>query len=151
MKGAIDGGIHIPHKSKIFPSEAEESEEEDKKAKKNDKKGQKNKVNEEKKEKEFDGTMLRDRIFGKHVQEWMNAYDKKKDKQDYQFSKWKECLSKAKVKTIEELYKKVHAEIRKNPLKEKEKQEKPKYKRNEKDKNLVIPPKGKRKTRKTKI
>jgi hypothetical protein len=92
----------------------------------------------------------------------MNAYEKKKDKQDYQFSQWKECLKKAGVKTIEELYKKVHAEIRKNPgraegkdqgraEKKKEKKEKYKYTRDEKDKALVTGPNGKQFRRDVKI
>ena len=70
----------------------------------------------------------------------MNAYDKKKDKQDYQFSQWKECLKKTGSKTIEDLYKKVHAEIRKNPERAEKKKEEFKYTRDGKDKNLVTGP-----------
>ena len=44
----------------------------------------------------------------------MNAYDKKKDKQYFQISQWKKYLKDAKVKTVEDLYKKAHAKIRKN-------------------------------------
>jgi large subunit ribosomal protein L5e len=38
-------------------------------------------------------------------------------KEDFerQFSDWSKCLTAAKVQTVEALYKKVHAEIRKNP------------------------------------
>jgi len=32
-----------------------------------------------------------------------------------QFKKWLECLKATGAKSIEELYKKIHAEIRKNP------------------------------------
>ena len=148
MKGAIDGGIHIPHKPKIFPQKKAEKKQvvsaPSKKGKKDDKKEEekKKKKVEEDEEAEFDGTLLRDRIFGKHVQDWMNAYDKKKNKQEHQFSQWKECLKKAGVKTVEELYKKVHAEIRKNPERPEKKKEEPKYTRNEKDKNIVKGPKG---------
>ncbi len=152
MKGAIDGGIHIPHNPKIFPQKKAEKKpakvtappKKEKGGKKEDKKKE-----EEKKKKpagdeeeEFDGTVLRERIFGKHVQAWMDAYNKKKDKQDHQFSQWKECLKKAGVKTVEELYKKVHAEIRKNPDRAEKKQEY-KYTRDAKDHNLVTGPNGK--------
>ena len=125
MKGAIDGGINIPHNPKIFPQKKAE------------------KKKEENEEEEFDGSVLRDRIFGKHVQTWMDQYDKKKDKQEYQFSQWKKCLKDSGCKDIESLYKKVHAEIRKNPDRPEKKQEKPKYKRKEGDKNIVIAPDGK--------
>jgi len=169
MKGAIDGGIHIPHDPKIFPQIDKSKKKEkapvaDKKGKKGDKKEEKkddkkDKKGKEKKEEkkkddedeEFDGTLLRDRIFGKHVQTWMDQYSKKSDKQDYQFKKWKECLSEAKVKTIEELYKKVHAEIRKNPEKPKKEEKKLEYKRDPKDKNIVIAPDGKQFRRDVKI
>jgi large subunit ribosomal protein L5e len=147
MKGAIDGGINIPHKSKIFPQKKVEKKPAKavpppKKGKKEDKKEEekKKKKEEAEEEGEFDGTLLRERIFGHHVQAWMDAYDKKKDKQDYQFSQWKKCLKDAKVKNVEELYKKVHAEIRKNPDRPKKEKKEYKYTRDAKDKNLVSGP-----------
>ena len=73
----------------------------------------------------------------------MDEYSKKKDKQDFQFSAWRECLKKAGVKTIEDLYKKVFAEIRKNPMPPKKDKKELKYTRDAKDKNLVNPPQGK--------
>ena len=154
MKGAIDGGIHIPHNPKIFPQKKvekkpkvvvppkkEKGKKDDKKEKEKEEK--KKKAAEPEEEGEFDGTLLRERIFGKHVQDWMNAYDKKKDKQDFQFSQWKKCLKEAKVKTVEDLYKKVHAEIRKNPDRPEKKEQEYKYTRDAKDKNLVTGPNGK--------
>lgn len=149
MKGAIDGGINIPHKSKIFPQKKADKKEKvsaapSKKGKKEDKKVEEKKKKDDKdEEEEFDGSALRDRIFGKHIQTWMNQYDKKKDKQEYQFSLWKKCLEKSGCKDIEALYKKVHAEIRKNPDRAPKKEQKYEYKRKEDDKNIVIPPKGK--------
>ena len=147
MKGAIDGGINIPHNAKIFPQKKAEKKAKDtaapaKKGKKEDKKVEEKKKKDDEEE-EFDGSVLRDRIFGKHVQTWMEQYDKKKDKQPYQFSQWKECLKKSGCKDIESLYKKVHAEIRKNPDRPEKKDEKPTYKRKEGDKNIVIAPNGK--------
>lgn len=140
MKGALDGGINIPHEAKIFPSPShkKEKEEETKKPKKGEK-DKKKEVVVEKEEEEFDGAMLRDRIFGVHVQKWMDTYTKKKDAQPHQFSEWKNCLKNAKVKSIEELYKKVHSEIKKNPLKKQEPEKKYVYKRSKKDKNIVEP------------
>jgi large subunit ribosomal protein L5e len=149
MKGAIDGGVNIPHDPKIFPQKKAEKKPvkaapPSKKGKKEDKKEEekKKKKVEEEDEGEFDGTLLRERIFGHHVQAWMEAYDKKKDKQDYQFSQWKKCLKDAKVKTVEELYKKVHAEIRKNPERPEKKKQEYKYTRDAKDINLVTGPNG---------
>lgn len=128
MKGALDGGLNIPHSSSIFPGLAEEKEEKGDKKKKGAKE-----------------SPLRDRIFGVHVQNYMDEYAKKKEgKQEYQFSQWKECLKNAKVKTLEELYKKVHAEIRKNPLPEKKKKEEQKYTREKDDKNIIVAPSGKK-------
>jgi large subunit ribosomal protein L5e len=142
MKGAIDGGINIPHSDSIFPSPKEEEEEEPKKGK--GKPGKSAPAKKDKKKGDENENMLRDRIFGVHVQKYMDLYEKKKDgKQDYQFSKLKECLNKAGVKTLEDLYKKVHEEIRKNPLKEKKKKIEG-YKRDTGDPNVIVAPDGKK-------
>jgi len=112
MKGAVDGGINIPHSDKIFPTF----------------------------KKEVKGTnALKERIFGKHVQNYMDAFAKDKDREgnNQQFSQWQACLKKAGVKTIEELYKKVHAEIRKNPSFTPTKKTGIKPKRDAKNKNVV--------------
>lgn len=136
VKGAVDGGIHIEHSETVFPGHGKEKEEVDDKKKKsapakdNKKKGK-------------EGDPLRDRIFGLHVQKWMDEYTKRKDAQPHQFSKWKECMKKAGVKSLEDLYKKVHAAIRKDPLKKGKKAEKPKYTRKSDDKSIIVPPKGK--------
>lgn len=94
VKGAIDGGLHIPcNDEKIFP-----------KAK-------------EVKGKAVAGNPLRDRIYGNHVQMYMDLLKKSEDKDAFkkQFSSWEKCMSACKVTKMEELYKKIHAEIRKNP------------------------------------
>jgi large subunit ribosomal protein L5e len=142
MKGAIDGGINIPHSDSIFPSPKEEEEDAPQKGKGKPVKGAPQKK--EKKKEDESENMLRDRIFGVHVQKYMELYDKKKeDKQEYQFSKLKECLNKAGVKSLEELYKKVHEEIRKNPLREKKEKIKG-YKRDTTDPNFIVAPDGKK-------
>ena len=148
MKGAIDGGINIPHNPKIFPQKKEKKKEKvaaapSKKGKKEDKKAEEKKKKGDEEEEEFDGSVLRDRIFGKHIQTWMDLYSKKKDKQDYQFSQWKKCLQSSGCKDIEALYKKVHAEIRKNPDRPEKKKVDYVYKRKEGDKSIVIAPNGK--------
>jgi len=112
MKGAVDGGINIPHSDKIFP----------------------------KFQKEVKGTnALKERIFGKHVQNYMDAFAKDKERtgNDQQFSQWTACLKKAGVKTIEDLYKKVHTEIRKNPAPVITKKTGVKYTRDPKNKSMV--------------
>lgn len=58
----------------------------------------------------------RDRIMGNHVTKYMNEL-KKEDPEKFkrQFAKWQKALDGAKVKTCEDLYKKVHKAIRANP------------------------------------
>lgn len=106
LKGAVDGGLHIPHSDKIFPKAGgKETASKDKKdaAKKDDKKP-------------AGGNALRDRIFGLHIQNYMDVL-KKEGTEAYnkQFSAWDANLKKAGVKSIEELYKKIHTQIRANP------------------------------------
>lgn len=98
LKGATDGGLFIPHNNKRFPGfETIKAE------------GEKTTTN-------FEAEVHADHIFGGHVQEWMDKLKEKSDA-DYkkQFSVWDACLKTAKVSSVEDLYKKVHAEIRKNP------------------------------------
>jgi len=98
MKGAVDGGIHIPHSDKIFP-----------KSKAADKK-------DTKAAKGAPTNLLRERIFGGHVQTYIEKLKKEKNAENpHQCGKWEACLNSNKVKTLEELYKKVHASIRSNP------------------------------------
>lgn len=122
MKGAVDGGIHIPHKAKIFPAKKAQL----------DKKGKETKAG---------VSLLRERIFGNHVQNYIDTLKKSKDPNAYKdkFSKWDECLKNAKVAKIEDLYKKVFAEIRKNPSKAPaKKREQKKIVRDTTDPNIVI-------------
>lgn len=112
MKGAVDGGLNIPHSDKIFPTF----------------------------KKEVKGTnALKERIFGGHVQKYMDLFakDNERSGNDHQFNLWKACLTANKVKTVEELYKKVHAEIRKNPAVNNTKKTEVKYVRDPKNKNMV--------------
>jgi len=133
LKGAVDGGIHIPHSDSIFP-----------------------KVKTDKKEKGGDkakdtgkgGNPLRDRIFGVHVQTYLDLLRKKpleKGSNDQQLKNTEKNISEAKVKTLEELYKKVHAAIRANPDKVKKPTKKVvKHARDAREPNVVTAPSGKK-------
>lgn len=94
LKGACDGGMHIPHSTKRFPGTKEE--------------GAKTKYN---------ADVHRQRIFGLHVQKYM-AKLKESSEEDYkrQFSDWDKALG---GKTVEAIIKGVHAAIRKDPTHQK--------------------------------
>jgi large subunit ribosomal protein L5e len=96
LKGACDGGLHVPHSTKRFPGYTKETG-----------KGGKETYN---------AKAHRERIFGLHVEKYMKTL-KDSDKEAYnkQFSKWDAALKKANVTSLEKLYTKVHEEIRKNP------------------------------------
>ena len=109
VKGAVDGGLHIPHSEKVFPANK------DKASKKN---------------------ALRERIFGNHVQTWLEDFRKNKRTKgdnDQQFARTEKMLTDAKVKTLEELYKKVHTSIRANPDRVKQAKKTVKHVRDAKD------------------
>jgi large subunit ribosomal protein L5e len=96
LKGACDGGLHVPHSTKRFPGFTKETG-----------KGGKETYN---------AKAHRERIFGLHVEKYMKTL-KDSDKEAYtkQFSKWDAALKKSNVTSLEKLYTKVHEEIRKNP------------------------------------
>jgi large subunit ribosomal protein L5e len=109
LKGACDGGINVPHKTKRFPgySRARITQIENKRGKS---------TGEERTAAKFDAKAHRARIFGNHVTEYMKALQKEDaEKFKRQFSNWSKTLATAKVKTCEDLYKKVHAAIIANP------------------------------------
>lgn len=102
MKGAVDGGLYIPHNNKRFPGHHIEKAAETK--------GKKGKVAEKgKSSTNWVPKEHRDHIFGLHVQGYMDHLKKeKKERFATQFSKWEKTLTANKVKTLEELYKKIH-------------------------------------------
>lgn len=109
LKGAVDGGIYVPHNTKRFPGYHTE--------KLQAAAGKRGKVAEKGKATGvYNAKEHREHIFGLHVQTYMDKL-KKDNKERYtrQFSKWDANLTKAKCATVEALYKKVHAEIRKGP------------------------------------
>merc|ERR1712241_1047184 len=89
LKGAADGGIDIPHSTRRFPGYDSESN-------------------------EFSAQVHRDHIMGKHVADYM-TYLQENDEEAYkrQFSGFiKNGVTPSKM---EEMYKKCHAAIRKDP------------------------------------
>lgn len=91
LKGAVDGGVNVPHNEKRFPGYSKETE-------------------------KLDAKVHRDRIFGQHVAGYMKSLQKE-DPEEYQrhFSKFiKEGVTADKV---EAMYKAAHAAIREDPNK----------------------------------
>merc|ERR1712050_508948 len=95
LKGACDGGLHVPHNVKKFSGYVK---------------------NEDNKKGEYTAEANRDRIFGCHIDEYMEKL-KAESEESYkkQFSKWDANLTKAGVESIEDLMIKVHAGIRADP------------------------------------
>jgi large subunit ribosomal protein L5e len=90
MKGASDGGIHIPHSTTRFPGSDDAGK--------------------------YNAAIHRERIFGVHVQKYMKELkDEGGDAYKDQFSLWDEALKANKVDSVEKLYTKIFDEIRKNP------------------------------------
>jgi large subunit ribosomal protein L5e len=89
LKGAVDGGLDIPHGEKRFPGYDREA-------------------------KEYDADAHRERIMGGHVGEYME-YLEEEDNQKYQehFAKFIEAGVAADG--LEELYESVHEKIREDP------------------------------------
>lgn len=89
MKGAADGGIDIPHSEKRFPGY-------------------------DKEEGQFNADVHRARIFGTHVADYMRSLQEE-DEEAYkkQFSLY--IKNGIKPDGIEDMYKKAHAAIRKDP------------------------------------
>jgi large subunit ribosomal protein L5e len=114
LKGAVDGGIHVPHNTKRFPGYHLE--------KKEAVTGKRGKTVAEKGKAAgtYNAKEHRDHIFGAHVQTYFDRLKKEnKDAFKKQFSGWEANLTKAKLANLEALYKKVHAEIRKAPARPK--------------------------------
>lgn len=89
MKGAVDGGLNIPHKNRRFPG-----------------------FNEEKKK--FDSRVLRKYIFGGHVADYMRLMEEK-DPEKYQRHFAKYIAAGKGADDLEPMWKSVHENIRKDP------------------------------------
>lgn len=103
LKGATDGGLYVPHSPNKYPGASKKEDE-----KPNPK-------------------VHRDRIFGAHVDGYINKIKNNKDKYDLQFGRWQKTLAAAGVASVEKLFTKIHDDIRKNPdFKKKDKKANPK-------------------------
>merc|ERR1711869_156910 len=111
LKGAADGGLHIPHSTKKFPGYKPGSGED---------KG------------DYDADFHKQRIFGGHVAEHMESL-KEEDEQEYEkvyssyIAEGKDCAD------LEDLYTEVHEAIRLDPVHEKKESTEAKPKRNGND------------------
>ncbi|KAE9550611.1 hypothetical protein FO519_006182 [Halicephalobus sp. NKZ332] len=103
MKGVADGGIYVPHSETRFFGYDSEA-------------------------KEYSAEAHRDRIFGKHVADYMKLLqDESEDSYKRQFSKFIEAGITADG--LEGMYKKAHDAIRANPEREAKKEKKVAHKR----------------------
>lgn len=95
LKGATDGGLHVPHSVKKFPGFSK-----DKDSKKTT----------------FSAEVHRDRIFGVHIDEYMKKL-KAESQEAYQkqFSQWDKCLTENKAKSVEEIMQKIFDKIKADP------------------------------------
>jgi len=110
LKGASDGGLYVPHKTKRFPGFHVEEQEVVV-----NKRGKKEKADEGPTT-TFDASEHREHIMGVHVQKYFDMLKSEDpDKFKTHFSRWSATLAKAKVASIEELLAKVHAGIRQSP------------------------------------
>lgn len=104
LKGAIDGGLYIPHSVKRFPGYTKE----------------------EGAEANYDAGVHRHRIFAQHVADYMKLMEEEEhDKYEKHFALY--IKNKISADNLEETIKKVHAAIRANPDRVK-KSAKPAYK-----------------------
>merc|ERR1719402_324706 len=90
MKGAVDGGLDIPHSTKRFPGYDKEAS-------------------------EFNASVHRDHIFGKHVADYMrHLIEEDEDAYKRQFGAF--IKQGVTADDMEGMYTKAHASIRKDPL-----------------------------------
>jgi len=103
MKGAVDGGLDIPHSEKRFPGYDAES-------------------------KKYDPATHKARIFGQHVADYMRHL--KEDDDDSYKRQFAQFLKHGlEADTLETMYKKAHAAIRANPDHEKKEKKEVKKRR----------------------
>jgi len=93
LKGACDGGLHVPHSVTKYPGYFREE-------------GQKKGT--------YDAETHKTRIMGTHIDAYMDELRENEDDFNKQFSKWNKCLQSAKVENVEALFKKIHEGIRKD-------------------------------------
>lgn len=123
MKGACDGGINVPHSTRKFPGFTPGGK---------DKKGT------------YESEAHKDRIYGCHVDEYMEHLKDDNDAKKKQFSAWAETLKKAGVATVEDLFKKVFDAIRKDPVRPKKEKKAQKQEFKDEKKSTIVSKKAKK-------
>jgi len=94
LKGAVDGGLHIPHNNKLFPGYTAAEE-----------KGQ---------EPQYEAEAHKDKIFGGHVKEYMEMMQEEDPtKYEAHFSKYIE--NNIDADKVEDMYSDCHSKIREDP------------------------------------
>jgi len=128
LKGAVDGGLHVPHTIKKFPGYKAPEE-----------KGA---------DEEYDVEAHKDRILGDHVAEYMRQLEETdKEKYEHQFSQY--IKAGVGADDIEDMYLSAHKQIRENPDAA---EKKPRDVKNVRKGNKIVTPSGKvyiRKQKKT--
>merc|ERR1712194_30115 len=122
LKGACDGGLHIPHSVNKYAGYLKEE---------GAKKG------------EYNAEVHKDRILGCHIDEYMDKLKtQSEDEYKKQFRKWDECLKTAKVDSVEDLYTKIHKGIKATPTYKKVEHTKEKINYTDKRKTVIKTKKG---------
>jgi len=117
LKGACDGGLHVPHSTRKFYGSEK---------------------NEETKKWEYFPESNRDRVLGAHIDDYMTALKGDKEAFTRQFSKWSAALTKAKVNSVQDLFKKIHTAIRANPEKTKKQRTVTPQKYEDKNRTIIV-------------
>jgi large subunit ribosomal protein L5e len=94
LKGAVDGGLHIPHSNKNFPGYSPPEE-----------KGA---------EGQYDAEAHKDKIFGGHVKEYMESMSEE-DPTKYEAHFAKYIAADIDADKMEDMYSEAHSKIRANP------------------------------------
>lgn len=126
LKGAVDGGLHVPHSVSKFPGYTEPEE-----------RGA---------DYEYDASAHLERILGTHVQEYMDML-KEEDPERYKVA-FSAFIENDKEEDLEEMYKECHAAIREDP---KFTKKAPSGITNKRDGNKITTSKGTEYVRKAKL
>jgi len=95
LKGACDGGLHVPHSVNKYPGYSKEE---------GSRKGT------------YDAAEHKARIMGCHIDNYMEVLKENEDDFNKQFGKWAQCLKTSKAANCEALFKKIHEGIRSDPV-----------------------------------
>lgn len=127
LKGAADGGLHVPHNTKNFPGH-----------KPSDEKGG---------DDEYDAEVHKAKIFGNHVSEYMSMLEEEDStKYEAHFSKF--IKAGISADSMQKMYEDAHSKIKSNPKRETKSKKDIKHERKG---NMVHPSEGKEYKRSVKL